>query len=96
MKKAFGRITNEYHLQALMIATMIFATLTAQVHRCIADTLRNPLRLSIEKTAKWLSQSITFMRSPNEPLSYDLRHLLHDRRRRRTLKELHVSLLQLN
>ena len=96
MKKAMARITNEHHLQALMIAAMIFATLTVRVYGWIAKTLHNPLRLSIERTAQWLSQSVTFLRSPNEPLTYDLRHLLHDRRRRKTLKELSISLLQIN
>jgi len=96
MKKAMGRITNEHHLQALMIAAMIFATLTFLVYLRIAKTLRNPLRISIERTAKWRSQSVTFLRSPNEPLTYDLRHLLHDRRRRKPLNELSVSFLQSN
>lgn len=96
MKKALGRITNRFHLQALMVAAMIFATLTVRVYRLIAMTLDKPFRLSIEKTANWLSQSITFLRSVNESLDYDLRHLLHDRRKRKTLKELNASLLCLN
>lgn len=72
-ERTLGRITNEYHLQALMIAAMIFATLTGKVVRYIAKPLRNPFRLSMEKTAKWLSQWITFIRSANEMLTQDLR-----------------------
>ena len=96
MKKALGRITNRIHLQSLVVAAMIFATLTVRVYQLIAMTLKEPFRLSLEKTANWLSQSITFLRSANESLDYDLRHLLHDRRRRKTLKELNVNLLSLN
>lgn len=96
MKKALGRITNRFHLQALMYAAMIFAALTVQVYRFIAATLTKPFRLSMERTANWFSQSITFLRSVNESLAYDLRHLLHDRRRRKTLRELSANLLSLN
>lgn len=96
MKKALGRITNRSHLQALVYAAMIFAALTVRVYRLIANTLAKPFRLSMERTATWLSQKITFVRSPNESLDYDLRHLLHDRRRRKTLRELSANLLSLN
>ena len=96
MKKALGRITHRFHLQALIYAAMIFAALTVRVYRRIATTLTKPFRLSMERTANWLSQTITFLRSTNESIDYDLRHLLHDRRRRKTLRELSSSLLSLN
>lgn len=93
MKRAMERITNRHHLQALLYAAMIFATLTVRVHRLIASALSEPLRLSMEKTSIWLSQSLTFLRDLASPIEYDLRHLLHDRRRRRTLRDLGVSVL---
>lgn len=93
MKKAMERITNRHHLRALLYASMIFATLTVRIHGLIASTMRKPYQLSMEKTAVWLSQSLTFLRDLSCPLAYDLRHLLHDRRRRKTLRELSLSSL---
>lgn len=93
MKKAMGRITNRHHVRALLYAAMIFATLTVRVHRLIASTLAKPFRLSLEKTAIWLSQALTFLRYFDNPLGYDVRHLLHDRRSRKTLRDLSVSVL---
>lgn len=92
MKKSMERITNRNHLQALLYAAMIFATLSVRVYRVIASGMNNPFRLSMEKTSSWLSQALTFLRDFKEPLRYDLRHLCHDRRRRKTLKELSISL----
>lgn len=85
MKKAMQRITNQNHLQALMYAVMIFSTLTARVYRIIAITLTKPFFLSMERVAGWLSETLTFLRSFNEILVYDRRHLLHDKRRRKPL-----------
>ena len=96
MKKAMQRITNRNHLQALMYAVMIFSTLTARVYRMIASTLAKPFCLSIERVANWLSQSLTFLRSLDEILRYDLRHLLHDKRKRKTLRALNIKLVDLN
>ena len=96
MKKAMQRITNRNHLQALMYAVMIFSTLAARVHRMIAITLTKPLFLSMERVADWLSQSLTFLRSLDEILRYDLRHLLHDKRKRKTLRALNIKLVDLN
>lgn len=96
MKKALERITNRFHLQALVFAAMIFAALTVRVYQLIAITIKEPFRLSIERTANWLSQWITSLHPANERLHYDLRHLLHDRRKRKTLKELNAKLLSLN
>ena len=93
MKKAMTRITNRHHLRALLYAAMIFAALTVCIHRLIASALPEPFRLSIEKTAIWLSQSLTFLQDLKSGLEYDLRHLLHDRRRRRTLRELSINVL---
>lgn len=95
MKKAMGRITNRNHLQPLLYAAMIFATLTVRIHRLIASPLSKPFRLSIEKTAVWLSQSLTFLRNLGSPLEYDMRHLLHDRRRRRTLRDVSITVLSI-
>lgn len=90
------RITNRNHLQALMYAVMIFSTLTARVYRMIAITLTKPFFLSMERVAGWLSQSLTFLRSLDEILEYDLRHLLHDKRKRKTLRALNIKLVDLN
>lgn len=96
LKRALNRITNQYHLQTLIYAAMIFATLSVSVSKAIGVATKNSQRLSIEKISSWLGQSITFLRSLNESLSFDLRHLSHGKRTRHTLKELSVNLLRLN
>jgi hypothetical protein len=96
MKRAMQRITNRHHLQSLVYTAMIFATLSVSAYQLIASKMTNPNRLSLEKTARWFSQMITSATQPVLPISYDLRHLLHDKRKRRTLKELSTNLLSLN
>ena len=96
MKKAMQRITNRNHLQALMYAAMIFSTLTSRVYRIIAITLTKPFFLSMERFAGWLSQTLTCLRSFDETFVYNLRHILHDNRRRKTLMALNIKLVDLS
>jgi hypothetical protein len=62
----------------------------------IGATLTKPFFLSMERVAGWLSQILTFLRSFDEILVYDLRHLLHDKRRRKTLRALNIKLVDLS
>lgn len=47
---------------------MIFSTLTARVYRMIPITLTRPFFLSMERVSRWLSQSLTSLRSLDEIL----------------------------
>lgn len=85
MGAALNRITNRHHLEALILAVMIFQVLSLRITREFQT--RSKLPLGIEKTSDWLTGQILSISSMTSAFSNDLRHLCHDRRKRILLRE---------
>ena len=79
VQAALNRITNRYHLEALVLASLIFHLLTLRMIQHFQRSEPDKT-FSSEKTADWLTSQILAARSLTTPLVADPRHLSHDRR----------------
>lgn len=88
MRKALNRSTNARHLRILLLSAMIQAVLTSLLHqKMMRQNFRRASSATIELVANWLSQSLQAMRCVEEPIAYDPRHLVPDRRKRTSRAE---------
>lgn len=86
VQAALNRITNQHHLEALILASLIFHVLTLRLIQGFQQREQGRT-FSSEKTADWLAIQILAARSFDDPLFIDLRHLSHERRKRSLLIE---------
>ena len=78
------RVGHKSAISTLLYTIMIFAQLAAKTHAFFKRTL-NPeygVRVSMEQVAAWLAQRIPKVVSLDQVLYYDIRHLLHGKKRR--------------
>lgn len=95
VEAALNRITNRYHLEAILLSAMIFQVLTVKLVQMIGHHHRRSI-FSIEKVADWLACHLLSISSLTEGLSHDPRHLSHDKRKRPFLRDSLRSILALS
>lgn len=88
MKSALNRKTNRHHLEILLLAAVIQSLLCALQHQKIR-LLKHPraVETSIELVSAWLQSVILTMCRINDPIRCDPRHLLPEKRKRKTLRQ---------
>lgn len=93
MKRALNRKTNKHHLEILLLSALIQSLLCALQHQFMLCS-KNPRagEVSLELVAAWLKTAILAMRDICEPIRYDLRHLIPEKRKRKTLRQKLISL----
>jgi len=83
MKEALNRKTKSHHLSILLRSIVVQSLLAALLHQKISRSKhRHAVLATIELAANWLSQTLPVMRSVDETLSYDPRHLIPEMRKR--------------
>lgn len=95
IRDLLNRVTkNKTHLSILLQVIMIFSQLTASVHATLRRHHKKEcIQLSIELISSWFSNVITSIKTLTDDINYDLRHLKHDKRRKRDCQsKLAVSL----
>lgn len=95
VEAALNRITNRHHLDALLLAAMIFQVLSLRIAKELRRCSKG-IRVSIEKVADWLCLRLLCVHSMTSVLPVDLRHLGHDRRKRTLLSDSLDSILCLS
>ena len=90
--RALSRISNEYHLKALVSAAMIYFVLTMKMVRMLA-AMHPDKPLSFEKVCGWNAESLLRLTKLALPPPGDIRHLIADRRRRPRLCDFIRSLI---
>jgi len=84
LRDLFNRVTkNKVHLSMLLQAVMIFAQLTAKIKSRLTHLAKKHpgLSVSIEQVSNWFSIVIKYLKSLNQEIIYDLRHLSHGKKR---------------
>ena len=91
---ALARKSNQIHLQALMLASMLLLILTMKIANLLQSNYQK-ISISIEKLADDLAGFILGIRSMVGFADYnpDLRHVKHERRIRLALREIAISCL---
>ncbi len=87
-RQLLGRRRKESGLRILLTAALIHAHLTAKAFVWHKSNSCQKHHLSIEKASSWMASMLLGIRTFADGYGYDLRHLIHEKRRRKSQEEI--------